>query len=487
MSLITRQEKGSKLTIQEMDNNLLYLESLSGNTGFTQAKIGSDTDYSLFDPDGSLTFHGSATTFTDQAVDILTEVVGSGNPLSAIMFRNNGVLSENYAVDILPAKYGSFLVSGYTEFNNAITLGTFSISFWFKSNTSVGPKIMFSIPNSGNTISFGIGQTSTGNKIYVQHNNSSFLSLNSINIGNWYHVCYTQSNSSASLYINSIETVGITPSPILDSIGYGLWGCARLGDSGLTINSFIGSLSNLRIYNITLTSNQVSELYNSGDGLSVESHPVGIIETLDVLYNIKNLENSGSTLVNSSTLGTEKDITLVNSPTFSDGAIGRASNGVFLPAFELQATGSIGDQRSIRFEMNHNWKTGTPIDIHMHTSINKTILSGQTISFLLEYTIQDIYGILSTSSLRILNSGKTFPATSAITFTFTADRDIPPFTNLILEFGNIDMSQYTSVSTCGIMTITRQIGTFTGPIFEIQSIRMHYEIDSTGSRTRYAK
>jgi len=31
MPLITRQNKGSKLTIQEMDDNLLYLESLEGD------------------------------------------------------------------------------------------------------------------------------------------------------------------------------------------------------------------------------------------------------------------------------------------------------------------------------------------------------------------------------------------------------------------------------------------------------------------------
>lgn len=37
MSLVTRTEKGSKLTIQEMDSNLLYLESISlnGTSGST--------------------------------------------------------------------------------------------------------------------------------------------------------------------------------------------------------------------------------------------------------------------------------------------------------------------------------------------------------------------------------------------------------------------------------------------------------------------
>jgi hypothetical protein len=39
MGLITRQGKGSKLSIVEMDNNLLYLESLSGTTGIPFEKV----------------------------------------------------------------------------------------------------------------------------------------------------------------------------------------------------------------------------------------------------------------------------------------------------------------------------------------------------------------------------------------------------------------------------------------------------------------
>jgi hypothetical protein len=38
MSLITRQGKGSKLTIEEMDNNLTYLESLT-QSGFKKITI----------------------------------------------------------------------------------------------------------------------------------------------------------------------------------------------------------------------------------------------------------------------------------------------------------------------------------------------------------------------------------------------------------------------------------------------------------------
>lgn len=39
MALITRQEKGSKLSILEMDNNLLYLEGLAQSAGYTYLEI----------------------------------------------------------------------------------------------------------------------------------------------------------------------------------------------------------------------------------------------------------------------------------------------------------------------------------------------------------------------------------------------------------------------------------------------------------------
>ena len=40
MPLITRQEKGSKLTIQDLDNNLIYLENLALNATASQGSTG---------------------------------------------------------------------------------------------------------------------------------------------------------------------------------------------------------------------------------------------------------------------------------------------------------------------------------------------------------------------------------------------------------------------------------------------------------------
>ncbi len=465
MSLITRQGKGSKLSIQEMDNNLLYLESL---TGMTQAKIGSDTDYSLFDPDGSLRFFGAATTFTDQSVDILSEV-SAGTPLTATIFRNDSNNSNNnYAQDYSGTSRGVFDVSGYTAFNTALLSGTFSISFWLKLKSSTGAQQ-----------AFGIGPelviTSFSNRLRVISSGGTASSTNTLNLNAWYHACYTQSSGVGFLYLNNIAVYapGATFS-------------GTIGSGYLNYNAFIGDLCNLRIYNIQLTSNQVGQLYNLDAGLSVDLEPDGVLDS-NVLYNIKNSESGGTQLLNSATLGSGHNIILENSPLFEPGPIGRGSFGVYLPSFPFVPKATVGAQRSIRFEMNHNWKTSSNIELHMHISTNEKILSGQTIVFRIEKTIQDIYAVMSTNSLNILNSGKTFNPTSAVTYTFTVPHDIDAYSNLVLDFDNIDMSQFTSVSTCGTMTITRLHGTFTGSIFEIQSIRMHYEIDSTGSRTRWAK
>ena len=487
MSLILRQVKGSRLTIQEMDNNLLYLESLSGQTNLPQARIGSDLNYSQFDADGSLRFHGSATTYNDHPVDILTEVAGNSNPLIARIFRDSGQLGINYAQDFYSNQiyqYGTFNVSGNTDLINALSAGTFSISFWVNPTiiSTTTQNYLFSLIDTGGTNAFSI-YISSGARIIVDNNISGLISSR-LNTGTWYHVCYTQSGVNGTLYLNNIST-SLYSIPITNLYHTGYWACKKI--STFIENPSSSSLSNLRLYNVLLTKNQVSQLYNNGYGLSMDYHPSGVTESTSVLFNFKNLESSGTTLYNSSTLGLGKNIDLFLNPNFVNGPIGKGTQGVYLPAFESTTPDSIGQQRSIRFEMSHDWKTGTPISLHMHVSSNMTILSGETIVFSLEYTIQDISMVLSETSLQIINSGRTYPITTTRTCTFSPNQNIPAYSNLILDFGDIDMSSFTTTSTSGIMTLSRLYGTFTGSLFEVQCIRMHYEIDSTGSRQLYIK
>lgn len=484
MRLLTRQEKGSKLTIEEMDNNLLYLQSLSG-TNFTEAKIGSDTDYSLFDEDGSLRFFGGATTYNDHPVDILTE---SGVvPLVAKVFRNNGSTSINYGTFTSGLTYGTFNLSGYTELNDAIINGYFSISIWFKMPMSSTGSI-FSIvsENDNNIIIFSI--KTYGARVSIKTEAGSFYSSNYSNIYNtWQHICYVQSGTTCTLYFNNIPTINtsiIVPITSLPSSGF--FTVENVVNSELIV-PFKYELTNLRLYNVSLSLDQVIELYNYGTGLNVNSHPSGIVEETDVIFNFKNFETSGLTLYNSAPLGIGKNITFSSEPFYVSGCSCQVSTGVYLPVFPNPLRGTVGSQRSIRFEMSHDWKISSPISLHMHVSSNIPILSGQTIVFLLERTIQDIYGVLTENSLHIINSAKTFNTTSVITYTFTTNYNIPAYANFILVFNDIDMSNYTSVSTCGAMTLTRRTGTFTGDIFEIQAIRMHYQIDGTGSRQEWVK
>lgn len=489
MTLITRQEKGSKLSIEEMDNNLLYLEGLAENTGFTQAKIGSNTDYSQFNTDGSLTFFGAATTFNDQPVDILAEVSNTINPMKTKIFRNDGAVSENYAT-YLDNNTGIFSASGYTELNNSIINGTFSISFWFKveSNMAYMNHTMFSIPDSGNNTVFAfgsfIGKCSVRTILGYPHGYQE--TTNNLIENVWNHFAYVQDSSGGTIYLNNVPTT-VSGFTITNLGGVGYFGCEKIIDLYDLVLPFHGQLSNLRFYNRKLSLEQIIELYNYGAGLSIYLQPTGIIENSNVIFDFRNLENSGVTIYNSATLGIYQDITFNVAPVFLVDHIGQSSTGIFLPVFELPLQGILGNQRSIRFEMSHNWKIGTPISLHMHISTIIPILSGQTIIFRLEKTIQDVYGVLSPNSTNIINPTKTFPVTSPIIYTFVSNIDIDAYANFILQFDNVDMSSFTSLSTCGAIMITRLYGTFPGDIYEIQSIRMHYEIDSTGSHQLYQK
>jgi hypothetical protein len=71
MTLITRQGKGSKLTIQEMDDNLLYLESLTGVTSVT-GNLVDNTDSANPTINGVASISGNVVDNTDPANPVVT-------------------------------------------------------------------------------------------------------------------------------------------------------------------------------------------------------------------------------------------------------------------------------------------------------------------------------------------------------------------------------------------------------------------------------
>ncbi len=138
----------------------------------------------------------------------------------------------------------------------------------------------------------------------IEVGNSSHGSNNNIVAGNWYHlVVMSDGTSQCKLYVNNvlIATSNSDPSVTLSSF--------YIASDGFN-EYYPGELFDIRVYNIGLTSTQVSEIYNGGTpsfcDATVGSNIVGWWKLVD---------GSGSTAVDSS--GNGHNATLHNSPTWT--------------------------------------------------------------------------------------------------------------------------------------------------------------------------
>lgn len=154
------------------------------------------------------------------------------------------------------------------------TGSAFSVQAWFKADTitSIHFPVSGSTANNsvgypycmwieGTTVSFMTWNT-TGNWLQV-------ISSVAISTGNWYHcVLVKESNSSWKIYVNGTVTASTaTRSGTLTgqtglAVGANDGGTAGMG------GYFDGMVDEVAIWDRALTSDEVTELYNSGNGLS---------------------------------------------------------------------------------------------------------------------------------------------------------------------------------------------------------------------------
>jgi hypothetical protein len=182
----------------------------------------------------------------------------------------------------------AFISNSQTEFNGVdeyITFGqslrfqredAFSISFWFELDATTGTQVFvgnqvngggfpgYSVYNNSGQLSFDLYGSFTGARYIAVETSSSVISSNTR-----YHACMTYDGSSdasgVTLYLNGVSQ-GLTEvnNNISGSINYG---SVNFQLSGIDGANFLmdGTLDEVSIYEIELSSSQVSEIYNSGD------------------------------------------------------------------------------------------------------------------------------------------------------------------------------------------------------------------------------
>ena len=211
-----------------------------------------------------------------------TDPFGDSSNLALYEFENNandstgsynGTASNvTYSTDSIIGTYaGSFNgSSSYVNIGDPAALrllGSYSISFWIKFNSTSGFQRIINKDNADD-YSGGYAIFANGTTFEMVHSNGSyngFAVTNAFTSGVWYNfaVIFNSSNNSLKGYKNGIEIVSTSTSGSLTNSGDNLF-FGTFGQSSPISQWLNGSLDQVRIFNTALDGDKVWKLYAEG-------------------------------------------------------------------------------------------------------------------------------------------------------------------------------------------------------------------------------
>lgn len=199
-----------------------------------------------------------------------TTVLDNKGFTNGIAARNTSAVSTNGK--ILTAIY----FDGTADYINVGTgsilnyNANYSITAWIKLyafNVSSENEIV----NYGAYRRFDVGGSVYGNRLHATFGGAaSVTGITAIATGVWHHVAVTiMAGVQTRLYLNGADNTGsysnapdvVAPAGLANTIGKAGW------DAGYKFN---GAIDDVRMYSRTLTSDEVSQIYNSGNGTEAE-------------------------------------------------------------------------------------------------------------------------------------------------------------------------------------------------------------------------
>ena len=162
-------------------------------------------------------------------------------------------------------------VNDYLQGNShSIAANNFTISQWYFVNSSEANVYMTfpSITNVPTPGGFGLGGSGSTHDVWFSVGNPGWGAHNppiaTMNNKEWIHVVGTYGDDNASIYINGVYNGSTDAMPSDPYSGGNLY----MGTRGDKYNYFNGSIDEVGIWNRVLTPSEISDLYNSGDGIT---------------------------------------------------------------------------------------------------------------------------------------------------------------------------------------------------------------------------
>lgn len=157
------------------------------------------------------------------------------------------------------------------NFKNSFNLnsGNFSIEVWVKSNATNGTTQTILSKHISPTSTDGYDLRLVNNFISFNWNNNSIIATHAIDTNRWYHIGVTFDGTNYKLYIDGIldkTTSGVNPT--LNTVDYIIGAMSQ--NTNTPYNYYNGYADELRIWNVSLTVDQIRQMMNqeiTNDGL----------------------------------------------------------------------------------------------------------------------------------------------------------------------------------------------------------------------------
>lgn len=158
------------------------------------------------------------------------------------------------------------------NFKNNFNLnsGNFSIEVWVKSNAYNGTTQTILSKHLTPSSTDGYDLRIVNNLISFNYNNNSITATHAIDTNRWYHIAITFDGTNYKLYIDGIvDQTASGTNPTLNSIDYILGAMSQ--NTSTPYNYYNGYADELRIWNVSLTVDQIrqmmnQEIINDGNG-----------------------------------------------------------------------------------------------------------------------------------------------------------------------------------------------------------------------------